>query len=155
AAPPRRKLPLVLAAAALVAVAGLAGLLAGRRIAPVVPTPVRHWNIVLPDNAPLALAGSESQPTIALSPAGDRLAYVAARRDRNLVLVRSLAGDSVIPLAGTEGATRPFFSPDGEWIGFIAGNVLRKVPAVGGSSVPLMQVDRVSGAAWVEPDRIL
>jgi len=153
--PKRRLLPLVLGGAGLVAVAGLAGMLAGRRMTPAAAPAVRRWDIVLPDNAPVALAGSESQPTIALSPAGDRLAYVAARGDGTLLMVRSLAGDSVIPLAGTEGATRPFFSPDGEWIGFIAGNVLRKVPAVGGSSVPLMQVDRVSGAAWVEPDRIL
>ena len=72
-----------------------------------------------------------------------------------MLMVRNLAGDSVVALAGTEGASRPFFSPDGQWIAFIAGNVLRKVPATGGSAVPLTQVDRVSGATWVEPDRIL
>ena len=155
-APPRRRmLPLVLGGAALVAVAGLAGLLTGRRLSPAVTAPVRRWDIVLPDNAPVSLTGSESQPTIALSPAGDRLAYVAARGGGTMLMVRNLSGDSVLALAGTEGASRPFFSPGGDWIGYFADNVLRKVPAAGGGSVALMQVERVSGAAWVEPDRIL
>ena len=153
--PRRRLLPLALGAAALVLLAGVAGLLAGRRMTRAAPLAVRRWDIVLPENAPVSLTGSESQPTIALSPAGDRLAYVAARGGGTILMVRNLTGDSVTALAGTEGATRPFFSPDGNWIGFIAGNVLRKVPAAGGGAVPLMQVDRVSGVAWVEPDRIL
>ena len=154
-APKRRVLPLAIGAAALVLLTGAAGLLAGRRMTPATLPPVRRWDIVLPENAPVSLTGAASQPAMALSPAGDRLAYVAARGGGTLLMVRNLAGDSVTALAGTEGATRPFFSPDGAWIGFFAGNVLRKVPATGGGSVPLMQVDRVSGAAWVEPDRIL
>jgi serine/threonine-protein kinase len=116
---------------------------------------VRRWDIVLPDSSPVALAGSEPQPTMALSPAGDRLAWVAPRGGSTILMVRRLAGDSVMALAGTEGAGRPFFSPDGEWIGFVAGNVLRKVPVSGGAPVALMEVNRVSGASWVAPDRIL
>jgi eukaryotic-like serine/threonine-protein kinase len=154
-APPRRKLPLVIGGAALVAVAAAAGILAGRRLASAAPTPLRRWDIVLPDSAPVALAGAGSQPTIALAPAGDRLAYVAPRGSGTILMVRSLAGDSVTALAGTEGATRPFFSPDGQWVGFIAGGVLRKVPAAGGGVAALMEVTRVSGASWVAPDRIL
>ena len=39
----------------------------------------------------------------------------------------------VRPLAGTEGAAGPVFSPDGAWIAFIADGRLKKVPVLGGS----------------------
>ncbi len=152
---PRRTLPLALGAAALAVAAGLAGVLVGRGAAHVAPAAVRHWDIVLPDSAPIALAGSEAQPTFALSPAGDRVAYVAPRGGSTLLMLRNLAGDSVVALAGTEGAYHPFFSPDGEWIGFFSGKVLRKVSVSGGAPVDLVQVTRVSGVRWLAPDRIM
>ena len=37
-------------------------------------------------------------------------------------------------IAGTEGAHVPFFSPDGQWIGFFAQGKLKKVPADGGAA---------------------
>ncbi|MEP7067045.1 MAG: hypothetical protein ABI889_13495, partial [Gemmatimonadota bacterium] len=120
---------------------------------------IRRWNIVLPDSAPAALAGasqtSARQTAIALSPAGDRLAYVAKHGATTMLAVRPLDSDTVIVLAGTEGAYHPFFSPDGSWIGFFVGDLLRKVPSTGGNPVTLVGVDRITGAAWVAPDRIL
>jgi serine/threonine protein kinase/Tol biopolymer transport system component len=145
---------------AIGAIAGvIIGLVAARFLAPVAHPSVRRLSIVLPDSSPAALAGagstSERQTSIALSPAGDRLAYVASHGNTTVLAMRRLDSDSVTLLSGTEGAYYPFFSPDGAWIGFFTGNTLRKVPSAGGSPVTVVAVDRITGANWVSADRIL
>ncbi|MFI5209044.1 MAG: protein kinase [Gemmatimonadales bacterium] len=156
--PPKYRVP------ALVALGVVAGLILGAlavRLAspPAAAREARRWNIVLPDSSPVALVtpGSVSarQTAIALSPAGDRLAYVAARGSTTVLAIRPLDSDSVVELPGTEGAYRPFFSPDGSWIGFFSGNLLRKVPATGGDPVTLVEVDRITGSSWATADQIL
>ncbi|MBA2627331.1 MAG: PD40 domain-containing protein, partial [Gemmatimonadales bacterium] len=138
-----------------------AALLAGRLRArdPAATTHLRRWNIVLPDSASVALgAGASSgftHTSIALSPAGNRLAYVSWRSSGSVLMLRDLTGDSAIALPGSQGAHYPFFSPDGSWIGFFAGNVLRKVAVTGGDPVVVAPVNRVTGAAWTHDDRIL
>jgi serine/threonine-protein kinase len=137
----------------------LLGWVAARAASPSVTIESRRWNIVLPDSAPVALvgpgSGSGGQTAIALSPAGDRLAYVTPRGGTTRLMLRSMVTDSVVPLPGTEGAYHPFFSPDGEWIGFFSGNLLRKIPATGGAPVTLIQVNRITGATWTSADEIL
>ena len=59
-------------------------------------------------------------------------------------------GDSR-PIPGTQDAVAPFFSPDGEWVAFLANNVLSKVSLRGGQPVPLAQVANYEGGAW-SPD---
>ena len=136
--------------------AGLLVAMLERRTA---PPPARHWSLALSDAAPLALGGptssGESQTAIALSPDGDRLAYVTARGTTTMLAIRALDGDSVTMLPGTEGAYYPFYSSDGAWIGFFVGNTLRKVSAAGGTPITIAEVDRVTGANWFAPDRIL
>jgi serine/threonine-protein kinase len=41
------------------------------------------------------------------------------------------------PLPGTEGGFSPFFSPDGQWLGFFSGNKLMKIPSRGGAPVTI------------------
>ena len=142
--------------------AGLAlavGAIAGRMSAPASAVAERHWHLVLDSAAPVALGGSGPSagwPTaIAVAPDGERLVYVASRGGSTELRLRGLSGDSAIVLPGTEGASHPVFSPDGEWVAFFAGEYLRKVAVAGGPSVALVKVDRVTGAAWAAPDRIL
>jgi serine/threonine-protein kinase len=120
---------------------------------------LRRWNVVLPDSVPIALPGGTStagpHSTIALSPAGDRLAYVTRRGTASVLAVRDMASGTVTVLPETEGAYHPFFSPDGQWIGYFANGVLRKVPVSGGSPVTLAPVNRLTGALWTSPDRIM
>ncbi len=141
-------------------VAGVAlGVLAGRQMARAAGEAIRRWNIVLPAESAVALEGtgpsSGWQTAIAIAPAGDRLAYVAPRGGTTMLLVKPFDGDSVITLAGTEGAYHPFFSPDGKWIGFFSGNLLRKVATSGGAPVTIARIDRVAGASWTDDDRML
>ena len=68
---------------------------------------------------------------------------------------RGLGSEDAEPIDGTEEGSRPFFSPDGQWLGFIAGDQILKVPLSGGTPLFLSQVSPLmSGAAWSEDGRI-
>ena len=60
-----------------------------------------------------------------------------------------------IPIPGTEGADNPFFSPDGQWVGFFAGGKLKKVPISGGAPLTLCEAQNVRGASWGTNDTII
>jgi len=121
--------------------------------------PTRHLDIVLPDSAPLDFFGpstfGEGRPALALSPDGRTLVYVARRGATTQLYRRQLTSDRAEPIPGTEGAFDPFFSPDGEWIGFVAASELRKVPLRGGTPVTITRVEMLCGAVWTADDRIL
>jgi serine/threonine-protein kinase len=147
-------------APALAACAGiLVGVALGRMLNPTAAPSVRRWNLVLPTDAPVALAGPSSaagwQTAIAVAPAGDRLVYVTPRGNSTALAVRPFDSDSALVMPGTEGAYHPFYSPDGAWIGFFSGNLLKKVAAAGGTPATLGVVDRITGAAWPSSNRIL
>jgi len=63
---------------------------------------------------------------IALSPDGTHLAYTGGTGQSQLY-VRSLSQDDAVPLAGITNVRGPFFSPDGEWIGYFQLTDLKKV----------------------------
>jgi eukaryotic-like serine/threonine-protein kinase len=158
----RRRRPLLRRAAGIALGVGaglILGLLLGHFTRSASAPEVRRWNVVLGDNAPVALAGpspaSGWQTAIALSPSGGQLAYVARRGNSTMLAVRPLDSDSAVSLPGTDGAYLPFYSPDGSSIGFFSGNLLRKVPATGGNPVTLVEVDRITGATWATGDKIL
>jgi serine/threonine-protein kinase len=58
-------------------------------------------------------------------------------------------------LAGTEGADAPFFSPDGQWVGFFAGGKLKKVPATGGAPLTLCDASDARGGSFGPDDTIV
>jgi hypothetical protein len=58
-------------------------------------------------------------------------------------------------LAGTENASSPFFSPDGQWIGYFAENQLRKVSIQGGAPTTLCDARAMRGADWGEDGNIV
>jgi serine/threonine-protein kinase len=141
----------------------LVGVLAGFVVLPLLRSAphaaARRWNFDLAANAPVALDGP-SEPggwysALAVSPGGNQLAYVAPRGSTSVLMVRSPGSGAVSELPGTEGASNPFYSPDGAWIGFVSGNLLRKVSADGGNPITLAEVSDVTGAVWPAADRIL
>ena len=58
-------------------------------------------------------------------------------------------------IPNTEGASEPFFSPDGLWVGFYSDGRLRKVPMGGGPPVTIAEVDVIAGASWGDNDVIV
>ena len=94
-------------------------------------------------------------PSVAISPDGRRIAYTARQGGQQRLYVRPLDRFEATPLAGTDGATMPFFSPDGRWVGFFANGKLQKVSIEGGTPVTLCDAPRGRGADWGPDDSII
>ena len=97
----------------------------------------------------MALANPHGR--LAFSPGGTHLVYAS---DDQLYL-RAMDQEEVTPLRGTERALEPFFSPDGQWIGFFAGGQIRKVAVTGGAPVTLAEAANPFGPSWSADDTIL
>lgn len=103
--------------------------------------------------APLALGPC---PPLALSADGRQLAYIGRDGQSTALFTRYLREEDSMRIARTDGATSPFFSPDGRWIGFFAGGRLYKVLAAGGAPIALCETGaECRGACWIGPDTIL
>ncbi|MBZ5578069.1 MAG: serine/threonine-protein kinase [Acidobacteriia bacterium] len=88
---------------------------------------------------------------VVLSPDGERLAYVS----QNRLFTRRLDQPLGTELAGTDGATAPSFSPDGQWIVFGAAGKLKKVPVEGSGAVTLCDAPLFLGGSWGEDGSIV
>jgi hypothetical protein len=87
---------------------------------------------------------------LAISPDGTRLVYAANRQ----LYLRSMAEMDTRPIPGTNlDVFSPFFSPDGQWIGFFSGQdqTLKKIAVTGGAALTLCKLDAgpaFGGATW-------
>ena len=103
-----------------------------------------RFEVIAPNGTTLASGGC-------LSPDGRHLAFVARDVDSGRVRlwIRPLDSSTARPLAGTEGAFRPFWSPDGESIAFFADGRLKKVGLAGAPPQTLATVGyRPSRGTW-------
>ncbi|MGA7793131.1 MAG: protein kinase [Candidatus Acidiferrales bacterium] len=88
------------------------------------------------------------QTSIALSPDGKQLAYAALRGGISQLYLRAMDSLESKPIPGTEGASEPFFSPDGQWLGFFTAQKLKKVSVSGGAAVTLGGAVFAMGGSW-------
>ena len=145
---------------AVAAITGLvlasAGYFAGRATAP----GPEVQDVGLPDTAQLAFADdgpfSMEWPGLVVSPDGDFVVYVARVSSGTELWYRSLRGPEARPLPGTRGALIPALSPDGRWIGFQSGRLLKKVGVDGkASAIDVAEVIEPYGMQWTEGDEML
>ena len=91
---------------------------------------------------PLSVYGA-ALGALALSPDGKLLAVSAqTSAGTSQLYIRRLDQLRATALAGTEGASSPFFSPDGQWIGFFAGTNLKKISISGGAPITICDARR-------------
>ncbi|MFB3077096.1 MAG: protein kinase, partial [Lysobacterales bacterium] len=116
------------------------------------PNPLKKFAITLPANGELSLPGADRDALssgVAISPDGGLLVYVADDGKNRKLYLRKLEEFNTTALIGTDGAGCPFFSPDGQWVGFYADGKLKKVLLAGGKPIDICEVGTgFGGAAW-------
>ncbi|HXV76117.1 MAG TPA: protein kinase [Candidatus Polarisedimenticolaceae bacterium] len=120
------------------------------------PAPAPLLSLVAP--FPDALSIDDQQMgVIALSPDGRKLALSLNDGAVPRLLLRDLReGGEPVVVGGTESAVTPFFSPDGQWVGFFANNKVWKVPVDGGNPIAICEASGNNrGASWGADDRIV
>jgi len=92
----------------------------------------------------------------ALSPDGRHLAFVASTSaGRSALWIRPIDSLRAEPLAGTNGATYPFWSPDSRFLGFFAGAKLKKIDLTGGPPFTICDASDGRGGTWNHAGDIL
>ncbi len=112
-------------------------------------------SVLPPPGTVLNVNGSSPAP-VAVSPDGGRLVFGA--RDAagiELLWSRAIDAQAAEPLAGTEGATYPFWSPDGRFVAFFSNGKLRKISAAGGAIQTLCDARDGRGGSWSPKGTIL
>jgi Tol biopolymer transport system component len=114
---------------------------------PASPTPAAVIRLSIPSVDPLSTLEPIGVDHLAISPDGSRVAYASASR----LVIRQMGQKEAIAIDVE--AMDPFFSPDGEWVGFIGtadGETgLKKVPALGGTPVSIVATsERPGGGTW-------
>ena len=142
ARPSARLLPWIGAAVALTAIVVGAAVWTLKPTPTVDSRPTARFTYTLPQNQTFRNTG---RPVVAVSPDGRHFAYNA----NGGLYLRSLDALNARLIPGTEGALiNPFFSPDGQWVGFYADQQLRKIPVAGGTAVALGKATNPFGASW-------
>jgi serine/threonine-protein kinase len=125
---------------------------AGPSVTTVAAVPTRRTVIRLPENQVLGFFRSAPlgirRPAFALSPDGSRLVYVADLADRTQLFLRLMNQFEVSPIPGTEDASAPFFSPDGQSVGFFAKDKLKIVSLLGGEPVTICDAENPQAGNW-------
>ncbi len=103
-----------------------------------------------------ATATGASPASLAVSPDGSRVAFVASPvTGRSQIWVRTLDSLAAQPLPGTEGAASPFWSPDGKSLGFFADGQVKRVDLAGGTPISLCAASEFRGGTWNQDGVIL
>ena len=149
----QRPVPALLVVLLVAVIAGLAVWSLMRPAAPAVRSPVR-FTVGLPASDELYF--NDLRASLALATDGETLVYVAIRDGRRQLYRRPFGQLEAIPIAGTEDATNPFFSPDGAWIGFEVGGVLKRIAVTGGPTATLYEgALGATDASWGTNDVIV
>lgn len=100
-------------------------------------------------NLPPTLMLGSRNASIAFSPNGQELVLDPGTRGTTQQLwVRATDSSTFRPLAGTRGATYPFWSPDGRSIGFFAGDQLKRIDLRTGNVLTICSVETGRGGTW-------
>jgi serine/threonine-protein kinase len=94
-------------------------------------------------------------PAFAVSPDGMMLVFVGQNGGTTRLYQRRMDASAVAALAGTDGAYGPFFSPDGQSVGFFAGGTVKRTNLQSGATVSLAELVLPYGGVWLADGHIL
>jgi eukaryotic-like serine/threonine-protein kinase len=159
--PPRSRGVAWMMAGAIGLALGAGGTYAVTRLVrpPTVDRVATAFQLTFPDSVTLATGSGElvgaSVGPLAVSPDGRLIATVASGANGvRTVWIRSLNAVMPRPLAGTDGALSPFWSPDNRHVAFFAGGKLKRVEVSGGPPIELCDARNPLGGSW-SPDGVI
>jgi serine/threonine-protein kinase len=148
----------IVAALSAAAICLAGGWILGRRSSGALAATAMSTSIVLPDSLalqPLA-TNTEGMATIALSPDGSRLAFIARKGQNPQLFIRRMSDFGIQAIDGTEGALAPFFTPKGDAVAFFAAFTLKLVTLADGRVTTVAQnVIDAWGGAFTTDGRIV
>jgi serine/threonine-protein kinase len=106
---------------------------------------------VIPISPAESLILQSAASSLSISPDGRNVVFAGSQGNTDRLYFRALDKPEVEPLPGTEGGWNPFFSPDGQWVGFFVDSTLKKLALSGGAPVSLCTLCAGLGASW-SPD---
>ncbi len=118
-------------------------------VAMAVPT-LRHLRETPPPETRVEITTppTDTPTSFALSPDGRQIVFVVSGDGASRLWLRALGATTAQPLAGTDGATLPFWSPDGRSVGFFAGGALKRLDLGGGAPQTLAPASYGAGGTW-------
>jgi len=111
-----------------------------------------RFSIMLPPGQDLAV---DTTQAITLSADGKHMAYVAAENGVPHLYVRRLDNFGFVQIPDSEGATFPFFSPNGDWIAFFSQGKLKKALSDGGNPELICELPTFFGGTWTPQDTLV
>ena len=130
----------------------IGGLVAGLAIGLAVSTPFARRDDATPSITRFEVPFRPGQQggQLAFSSDGETLLYSALGGDgRTRMYLRPLDTLAATPISDTEGASNPFVSADGRWIGFVVGKTLKRVPLSGGRAETIAELSMEPlGVSW-------
>jgi serine/threonine-protein kinase len=133
--------------------AALAALNACRETPPAA-TPVLRLTLAHPDELGVN-GGASSSFGLTLAPDGRRLVVPASDDGQSPLWLRDLSTEAMRPLAGTTGGTQPFWSPEGDRLGFFAAGRLRVLSLATGVVQDLADAPSPAGGTWLADGEIV
>ena len=153
--PPRRRSRFAIAVVGVTAaVLGAAVSWVAQRPGPSPPPTLVRVEIVPSPADPINVG--QTTPSLAMSRDGTRIAYASGRAGAGPLIVRDIGDVMPRRVEGAPPGRNPFFSPDGQWIGFFDAGRLGKVAVAGGTPIVVTATDREPrGASWAEDGTIV
>ena len=137
----------------LAAIAAAAAAWVLKPATPAPSTATAHLTIEIP---PGAVLENFARPVLALSPDGRQLVYAATLNGTSYLFLREIDRLESKALTETDLSPHPFFSPDGNWVGFQSSAALKRIGVGGGASVTIASgIEFLTGASWGTDDRIV
>ena len=109
------------------------------------PPPSSVRRLVINTETELSFWWSSS---VVISPDGKNVVFVSQKDGERMLFLRAMDKFESTQIQGTAGASSPFFSPDGQWVGFHADGKLKKVSVFGGVPITLLENNTFFGASW-------
>jgi serine/threonine protein kinase/Tol biopolymer transport system component len=113
--------------------------------------PVRQFALARPVEGKLDLQSI----ALLFSPDGTQIVSTNLVSGKSKLFARALTASNARPIEGSEGASDPFFSPDGKWVAYFANGLLKKAPLAGGVAETVCEASNPRGGVWSDDGSII